>query len=174
MSCGSLFPVIIKRNTAGKAWVRFGIQYSAASAPGAAEVTLALSYAACGKMVGSWRGQLASESTADSFVALTPFIPALLADKIQAAMIVSSQGTSSTGFRARIVVRYAAAMTAVPSTWTDTTDTGSTGPVERNTNLITLTTGGNLYAQLGLAYSSATSGTLATADLAVAVGARRT
>ena len=160
--------ISIATTTALKAWVRFGVTFSSGAAGGAADVGLAVSYAACGSTVGNWKGQLVADSATDSFVAITPFLPSILADKIKAAIIVSSvTGT----FTCRIVVRYAAVLTDVPGAWVNTTDTNSN--TERNTGEITLSNGANMYVQIGLAYS-ASGGGHSTGDVVVSTGIRRT
>lgn len=160
--------ISVAASTAGKAWVRFGVTFSSGAAGGAADVALAVAYAACGSTVGTWRGQLVSDSATDSFLAVSPMVPAILADKIKAAIIVASvTGT----FVCRVVVRYAPTLTDAPGAWVNTTDTNAA--TERNTGEITLTNGSNMYVQIGLAYS-ATGGGHSTADVVVSSGIRRT
>ena len=134
-----------------------------------ADATLALAHAACGSLVGAWSGQLATTVTSDSFIALTPPVPALLADKIKAALIVQSV---TGNVRCRIVVRYFVLTPEAAGAWTNTSNTDVTGADERNTGELTLTNGTNMYVQVGLAYSSSTAA-FAQADVSVSVGARR-
>jgi hypothetical protein len=134
-----------------------------------ADATLALAHAACGSLVGAWSGQLATTVTSDSFIALTPPVPALLADKIKAALIVQSV---TGNFRCRIVVRCFVLTPEAAGAWTNTSNTDVTGADERNTGELTLTNGTNMYVQVGLAYSSSTAA-FAQADVSVSVGARR-
>ena len=164
--------ISVATTTAGKMWVRFGLSFkltTGSTAPGAADATLALAYAACGSLVGAWSGQLTTTVTSDSFIALTPPVPALLADKIKAALIVQSV---SGNFRCRIVVRYFVLTPEAAGAWTNTSNTDVTGADERNTGELTLTNGTNMYVQVGLAYSSSTAA-FAQADVSVSVGARR-
>ncbi|MES2642003.1 MAG: hypothetical protein V4850_21135 [Myxococcota bacterium] len=165
--------ISVANTTAAKMWVRFGLAYNltaGSTAPGAADATLALSYAACGSLIGAWNGQLTTTVTSDSYVAITPMIPALLADKIKAAIIVNSV---TSNFQCRVVVRYGFALKEVAGAWTNTSDTNVSGASQRNTGELTLSNGSNMYVQIGLAYSN-TSAVFAQADVAVSVGARRT
>ena len=118
---------------------------------------------------GAWSGQLPTTVTSDSFIALTPPVPALFADKIKAAIIVQSV---TGNFRCRIVVRTFVLTSEAAGAWTNTSNTDVTGADERNTGELTLTNGTNMYVQVGLAYSSSTAA-FAQADVSVSVGARR-
>jgi hypothetical protein len=160
--------ITISGVTAGKTWIRFGILFSASgTAPAAADVSLALSYVDLGGMLGSWRGPLTATVANDSFMAVTGWVPALLAQQVMAAVQVAA---ATAGFQHKLVYRLATYSQNLAGSWV-AAEANVGGNCERNTGRLPLTLGANMWIQLGIAWS--TSGATATADVAISIGARR-
>lgn len=157
--------------TAAKAWVRWGVAFSMDSggtAPGSADVTLTVAGVVLGEMIGGWRGQLTSSVTSDANIAITGWVPAIWAQKVMAALLVTS---ADANFRCRLRYRTAESSQSAPGSWTNTGDSNQSGNQERVAVDNALSLGSNLWVQFGLAYSSS-SGT-SSADVMVSVGVRR-
>lgn len=169
--------VTVSSYTAGKMWVRWGIAFSinSGTAPTSADVTLSVGTVTKGMAVGSWRGQVATASTADTVVAVSGWVPIAWAQEVFAGILTNSAGTGQT-FKSRLVYRTAVGSQDSPSAWTNTTDTGPTlgGNGARVAQDTTLAPSGVMWIQFGVAYWSTTGGTLSIADLAVSVAVRRT
>lgn len=157
--------------TADKAWVRWGIGFSmntGGTAPGSAEVTLTVAGVAKGMMIGTWSGHLTSSTTSDTNIPVTGWVPAIWAQTVFVALLVTS---AAANFRLRLIVRVAGASKESPGNWANTTDTNNSGNQTRGISDATLAPGSNLWVQFGLAYSSS-SGT-AGGEVSISVGVRR-
>lgn len=164
----------VSATTAGKFFVRFGVQYylgGTAPTDGQADVEVQVSYVSCGSIVGTMTQQLqAFNTTTDSFVAITGWVPAMDADKAVAAFIVSDVANY---FRTQLVYRRAATSIQAPSSWAslegnnyhNTNDETTTGEVS-------LSAGSDMFVQFGVAFSQSTAGSApgqATVSTSVAV-----
>lgn len=158
-----------------KFFVRFGVKYdlSTGSTAASAEVQLQVAYDSCGRVVGASSEQLQATSSTNSFKALTPWLPAMHAAKVKAAMVVNSL----TGdFQWRMTYRTAEHFKEVPSAWTVDWNPGAGGlnpfrtATEVNTTELAPTLTDKMWVQYGIQFNlSSTNQGQATVNAAVAV-----
>lgn len=165
--------VSVSSATAGKAFVRFGLQYnlSAGSTLGYADVASQVTFNACGEVVGTASKRLQTpDSTNTQYEPYTDWIPAVQADKVSAAIV-------ATGFAGNFSDRlaYQTADTSVesPNAWTNLEAGFNSTSGSRNTGELTLTLGTATWVRFGIA-SVLTSGTNGAADVSAMISVRRT
>lgn len=163
----------ISQYTDDKFFVRFGIAYnlSSGSALGAADVAFQISTVSCGKVVGAQTLYLASSTTSDAGVAITGWIPRIIADKLMAAIVFRSK---SGNFQWKFAKRGAGTSIQNPGGWVALSGETSYRTTEGETNSGELTVGDpdEMWVQFGVIYSSSSGAGSASLDLALAV--RRT
>lgn len=167
----------VSATTAGKFFVRFGVQYylgGTAPTDGQADVEVQVSYASCGSIVGTMTQELqAFNTTTDSYVAVTGWVPAIDADKAVAAFVISDIANN---FRTLLAYRKAATSIQSPSGWTSLE--GSTyrnGNGETTTGEVTLSAGTDMFVQFGVAFSQSSAGAApGRATVSTSVAVRRT
>ena len=139
----------------GYFYVRFGVGYdlSEGSTLARADVELLVSFNACGKIAGAINQQLVAMSTTVSYMAVTPFLPTIVAAKVRAAIAAASL----TGdFQWRLAYRTAATNVQNPNAWSTTFDTYHTAG-ELNTGDLTPTISGKMWIQFGIQYNLSSS-----------------
>jgi hypothetical protein len=160
----------ISADTAGAAYVRWGISYTftTGQGPASGNVGMEIAYTRCGEMAGAGTWQLTTTTTAVQYLAVTEFLPSLLVDKVKLAGICSSL---TGNLQWRLVYRTAATSKASPGAWANV-DANTYGAAEVNTGDVALSLSPNMRVQFGIGYflSSAGSG---QATLAAAIGTRR-
>lgn len=144
----------IAATTGPQLYVRFGVKYdlSTGTTAASADVELQVSYDSCGQIVGAVTEQLAATSATKIFLAVTPWVPALHAFQMKAAMVVSSL---SGNFKWRMTYRTAETSKEVPGAWVDDwdpTNNPERGGGEVNTGEIAPTTTGKMWIQFGIEY----------------------
>jgi len=164
----------------GKMYVRFGIAYNCSSGTtnSQADVTLQLSFDACGSIVGSVTLQALAPDTSSYFVAVTGWIPAIDAAKVRAAILASG---AINNFECRLTYRTAQITPEmITDNWATATLEGSyhSGSGEWNTGEITLPTGAvsgriddKMWIQFGLQFK-VSSGTAGQATVSVVTAVR--
>lgn len=152
-------------------YMRVGLAYSLSegSTLGQGDVTLEMSYAACGSVLGSWMGSLTTVTDVDAFVAITEWIPALQADKVMVAFVARSLAGN---FRYRLCYRTATTSAEDGGSWSTTFDAWRTAG-EANTTELALTIGGSMYVQFGIQYALSSGSALGQATISAAVAVRR-
>jgi hypothetical protein len=167
----------VAATTAGKFFVRLGVSYylgGTAPTNGQADVEVQVSYVSCGSIVGSMSQDLqAFNTTTDSHVAITGWIPAIDADKVVAAFVISNLVNN---FRCLLAYRKATTSIQVPSVWASLEgSTYRTGNNETTTGEITLAVGAEMFVQFGLAFSQGTAGQApGEASVSTSVAVRKT
>lgn len=167
--------------TAGKFYIRFGIAYnlSSGSTNSQADVSLQVSYDACGAIVGSTTLQLLAPDTSNYYMAVTGWIRAIDAAKVRAAILASGVVGN---FQCRLTYRTAQIDPATVSDNWGTVNIESSphaGNGEFNTGELTLPTGpgqtgridDKMWIQFGIQYSCS-SGTAGQATVSVATAVR--
>jgi hypothetical protein len=123
-------------------FVRFGASYylGGGATQGEADVELIVSYTQCGSVVGTMTQELqAFNTTSDSIVAITGWIPAMDAEKVIAAFVISDIANN---FRCQLAYRKAETNIQDPSAWSILEGASyRTANGETNTRLLTLTVG---------------------------------
>ncbi len=162
----------ISSDTANKFFMRLGVAYSVSSgtSPAAADVGLELAYDAYGQVVGSTSLDLLTPGTASRHVPITGWIPAIHADKVKAAIVVTNAvGT----FRSQLAYRTATTSQQDTGSWsTNLEGSWHSGDGEFATGELSLSTGSVMWVQLGLEHSLA-SGSNGGAQVDTAVAIRR-
>jgi hypothetical protein len=167
----------VSATTAGKFFVRFGVQYylgGTSPTDGQADVEVQVSYVSCGSIVGTMTQELqAFNTTTDSFVAITGWVPAMDAEKAVAAFVISDLANN---FRTLLVYRKAATSIQTPSGWTSLEGTTyRTANGETTTGEVTLTVGTDMFVQFGVAFSQSSAGSApGRATVSTSVAVRRT
>lgn len=161
----------ISSHTDDAMFVRFGVQYKhdSGGSQAAAELSLEVAYHQCGTVSGAINSQLTTTTSTAQFVAATPWLPALLVEKVKGA---ATCGSLSGNFQWRLVYRTAATSLESPSGWSVVSDLSApytSGDV--NTGDLSVTLTGKMWVQFGVQYVS-TSGD-GQASLACVVGTRR-
>jgi hypothetical protein len=135
-------------------------------------VALAVSYVQCGKVVGNWTGHVESRSTEDLVYAITGWIPAILAEKIEVAGFIGSLGGNC---QLMVVYRTATTSTESPNTWTltDLEAAWHTADGEFNTGELTLSITSHMWVQLGIKVRNSSGATLGQADVSTTSCVRR-
>lgn len=162
----------ISASTAGKMFVRFGVAYKFASGESqcSADVELEVSYKQCGDLVGAATHQLSTVTTDDQYVAITPWLPGILVDKVKAALIINSL---TGNFRCRLAYRTAPTSKESPSGWNLVTDANAPYTAgEFCTSDLPVTVGSNMCIQFGLMYDLSAAGS-GQATVAAVIGTRR-
>jgi hypothetical protein len=162
----------VASTTATPMFARFGVAYnlSSGSALGAADVSLELTWVACGQMAGGGTFAIQSPNTTSHYVAVTPWIPCILAELVKAALIVT--GTLGT-FRCQLSYRTATAVKESPSAWASNWEgLWHGGDGEYSTGELTPSLGSAMWVQFGVEHSL-NSGSDGEAIVAVTVGVRR-
>ena len=161
----------ISSSTGGNFFVRFGLAYnlSSGSTPGQADVSVELSDDSCGAIVGSAATTLQATSTADGFIAVTRWIPALQAEKLKYAVVCNSL----TGLiQYRPCYRTATTSPQDPSAWSTTMDSWRTTG-EICTGELSPTVSTEMWVQGGLQTALSSGSSLGQAFFAVVVAARK-
>ncbi len=166
---------------AGKFYVRFGIGFniSSGSTNSQADVTLQLSYDACGLVAGGVTLQALAPDTSNYFAPVTGWLQAIDAVKVLAAILVSG---ALNNFQCRLTYRTATTDTGVVTdNWAVVNlEAGwHAGNGEFNTGTLTLPTGvgqtgridDKMWIQFGLQFS-VSSGTAGQATVSVATAVR--
>lgn len=154
--------------TAGKMFIRFGLAYctTATGAPPSGDVSLVVSTLSFGDLIGGFTGQLTTTSSTGTPLILTAMVPALMAEKVKASFLLTSISGS---FQCQLAYRVADTSKDAPGAWNTigsaVTATGVLGDT-------TITVGASMWVQFALIYSLS-GGSLATASVSVAVGARK-
>ena len=160
--------ISIAATTASKFWVRFGIGYSLSSgtALSQADISLSVSYTQCGQVLGSRSNALASSTSSDAYVLISPWVAGLLVDKMKAITICRSlTGT----FEWRLCYRTATTSKEDPSAWT-LLEANAHGAGEFNSGELTLSgIGGAMYIQFGLMYHATSGAGQAQVDTVVSI-----
>lgn len=162
--------------TAGKMFVRFGIQYflgGTAPTNGEADVEVQISTVSCGAIIGSMTQELqAFNTTTDSFVAITGWIPAVDAEKAVAAFVISDLANN---FRCLLVYRTAETNIQMPGAWISLQGTNYWNQDgETTTGEVTLTVGSKMFVQFGIAFSQSAAGAApGRASVSTSVAVRR-
>ncbi len=164
----------VAATTAGKMFVRFGFSYylgGTAPTDGQADVEVQVSYLSCGSIVGTMTQELqAFNTTTDSYVAVTGWIPAIDVSKVNAAFVIAGL---SGNFQCQLAVRTAATSIQAPSTWSKLEGASyRTSNGETTTSELTVTAGSDMFVQFGVAFCQSTAGAApgqATVSTAVAV-----
>lgn len=159
-------------------FVRFGVAYkiSSGATPSRADVSLEVSFDQCGKSVGARSFTVSTDLGSGSkiTVPITDFFPAISADKLKCAIIVSG---ASSDFRCELAYRPAATSKQSPGSWNSSfTPAGPTysGNTEDCTEELAPSSAVTaMWMQVGLSYWSNTGGTLAQATIEVASAIRR-
>ena len=163
----------VASHTAVPMFARFGVAYnlSGGGSLGAADVSLELSWVACGQMAGGGTYVIQSPNTTSHYVAVTPWIPCLHAELVKAALIV----TATLGnFRCQLAYRTAATRKEFPSAWSSNWENNAWhgGNGEYTTGELPPTLGTNMWVQIGIEHQLS-SGSDGEAIVSVAVGVRR-
>jgi hypothetical protein len=101
---------------------------------------------------------------------LTGWIPALEADKVEAAVVTDA---SSTDWEGRLAYRTAEVVTESTSAWSVLEAGYTTGSGERNTGELTLSISSKMWVQFGLAYRMKSAGSFTQATVTAAVMVRK-
>ena len=105
----------VSGDTASKFLVRVGVAYKSGDGNFAqADVALDLSYFACGQLVGSRTFHVYTAGTGDQYEPLTGWIPALLADKVKAVIVLTG---AAPDFQCELAYRTATTTKEEPSAW---------------------------------------------------------
>lgn len=164
----------IAGTTGGKMFVRFGVNYylgGTSPTYGEADVEVVTAYTQCGHLVGAMTQELqVFNTTTDSYVAITGWLPAIEAQKVVAAFVISGLLGN---FRCQLAYRTAIASIQVPSSWALLEGAVyRTANGETTTGEITLSITSKMYVQFGIAFSQSTAGSApgqATVSTSVAV-----
>lgn len=160
--------------TSGQMFVRFGVSYylgGTAPTNGQADVDVQVSYVSCGSIVGTVTQELqAFNTTTDSYVAITGWIPSMEADIVVAAFVLSG---ISNNFRCLLAYRTATTSIQAPSNWASLEGSSyRTTNNETSSGEISLSIGGEMFVQFGIAFSQSSAGAApgqCTVSTAVAV-----
>lgn len=161
----------VSSNTDEAMFIRFGVAYNYTSGqePASADVELEVSYHQCGQIAGAATHQLFATTGTAQFIAVTPWLPALLVEEVKAA----ASATSVTGnFQWRLVYRTAATSKESPGAWAVVTDNNapySSGDINTGDLPVSLT--GKMWVQLGVQFLSSSG--IAQASLGIVIGTRR-
>ena len=157
-------------------WVRFGVTYylSGGTPPvsGQADVELQCAWTSCGSLVGTMSQELqAYNTTTNSFVAITGWVPAVDADKVFAVFSIAGLSGS---FNCQLAYRAAATSIQSPGSW-NLLGSAKTSNGETATAEIALTLGSYMFVQFGLAFNQSTANQVTgQATVATAVAVRKT
>ena len=170
----------VSADTEDVMFVRFGFTaFLGGTTPtnGQADVEVQTSVVSCGRLVGAWTQELnVYNTTSNAWVAVTGWIPAVEADKVLAAFVLTGVAGD---FRCLFGYRSAATNTQLVTTgWTSLEGTTyRTTAGESNTTLLTLPSlAGDMFVQFGVAYSQSSAGLAppGQATVSVATAVRRT
>jgi hypothetical protein len=140
----------ISGTTANKMWRRYGIKYDLTSGSAAtADVELQVVENTCGEVLTSWSGVLVASTSTRAFQEVGMWVPASLAKKIKAAVVVNSL---SGNFQWCLTYRTATTSKDVPDAWTADWDTLRTA-TEVNTGELSPTLTGKMWVQIGIQYN---------------------
>lgn len=162
----------VSASTSTPMFVRFGVAYnlSSGSTPGQADVRVDLSWPACGQAAGGGTFALLAPDTNSRYQAISGWIPAIFADIVKAAIVV----TATIGnFRCQLAFRTATSVKESPSAWSSNLEElwhGGNG--EFTTGEKTLSVSSSMWVQIGVEYSLS-SGTNGSAQVSVAAAVRR-
>lgn len=151
----------ISGTTSTKMWRRYGIKYDlTAGSAATADVELQVAENSCGQVLATWSGVLVASSTTRAYQEIGMWVPAILAQKIKAAIVVNSL---SGNFQWRLTYRTATTSKESPSAWTsdwDTTNNPDRTAGEVNTGELSPSLSGKMWVQIGIQYnlSGATAG----------------
>lgn len=165
---GELCSDIITPDFSGVAFVRFGLAYKIASGTiGQADVSYQLTYESCGRVVGTQQLSPVTSSTANSFLPLTGWLPALQAEVMKAVVVM----TGKTGnFRCRLSYRTATTSPESPGSWN--ADVAGTSYMDTdgsyNTDEVSMSVSAAMWVQVGLQFNSTSAGVFSTANLTIA------
>lgn len=165
----------IATTTAANFWVRFGVSYylgGTTPTSGQADVEAQVSYTACGSMVGSMTQELqVYNTTSNSFVAISGWVPAVDADKVVAAFVITNIGSN---FQCQLAYRTAATSIQATSVW-NLIGTVQNANGETATTELALSLSGQMFVQFGLAFSQSAAGAApGRASVSTAVAVRKT
>ncbi len=167
----------ISSTTASEFYVRFGVGYELGGTGGThgqSDVSMSVSYTTCGRVIGSRTTQLQATSTSTSYEPMTPWVPAIAAERFKAAFVLTG---ADADFRYRFAFRTAKAITESPEAWDDSLEASWRSPTggedEHDTGELTpngIST--DMWVQLGVAYKADASG-LVNGTLSGAFAVRR-
>jgi hypothetical protein len=164
--------ISVASSTAGAMWVRFGVAYnlSSGSSLGSADVTLIVSDDRCGQVAGNATNTLHTTSTrTNTYVAVTGWIPAIMANKVKAALVATAlQGP----IQWRLAMRTATTAPELPNAWSTTFDTWRTTAAEICTGELSTSITGDMWVQFGIQYILS-SGSFGNVIVAATVAVRK-
>ena len=164
--------VDIATDTASKLYMRVGVAHSLSSGSslGGADVTLDLSYVACGRIVSTVSREYLAYSTTSVSQAISGWLPALEVEEIKVGVVVSGLTGNA---QWRICWRIATTSTEAPGAWTTTESFRNTNNTEVNTGEITISAASDMYIQIGAEVSLSSGSTPAQVTLVTALAVRR-
>ena len=163
--------------TAGRFFVRPGISYylgGTAPTHGQADVEVQVSSVQCGSIIATMTQDLQAFNTiTDAFAVCSGWVPAIDADKVLAAFVISGLLNN---FRCQLAYRTATTSIQSPSAWALLEGAAyRTANGETTTGEIVLSIGGQMFVQFGIAYSQSTAGAApGQATVSTTVAVRRT
>ncbi len=166
----------ISAATAGQMFVRFGVAaYLSGSNPvsGQADVEVQVAPVSCGRAIASVTGEyLVYNTTSDSIVSLTEWIPAVDVEKVAAVFIVSDIANA---FECTLVYRTAETNIHNPGSWQAFAGLNPVSSVgETGTGELALSAGSKMFVQVGLAYRQSSAGSApGRATLTTIIAVRR-
>ncbi len=148
----------------GVSLVRFGIAYKlTTSGLGQADVAVQLCYESCGRVLGSQTLALATNSTTNSYVPVTGWVPRMSAEVVRAVAVCRAEGN----FRWKLAYRLAETSIEDPGGWNPLEDDYHTTG-EDITDDLTPTFDLEMWVQFGLMYSTSdATQTSATVSISV-------
>jgi len=157
--------------TAAKMWVRFGVAYKSVTADIYTQGDLALqcAYHQCGQMIGTASSELLAPDTSDYYWPVTGWLPAILAQKVKMALIVTGAHSQ---FKTRVAYQTAATSPEVPDAWSTTFDTWRSGDQEVCTGELSPTLTAKMWVRFGVQYACGT-GTNLPGNVSTSTGIRR-
>ena len=162
--------------TEGQMYFRLGVSHkiNSGTTPAKADYAFQAVYNQCGKLAGTWSGNLEATSTTDVRVQpVTGWMPYAEAEKVMMAIIIASM-TGAIKFM--VVWRTATASQESPKDWVITPDKEAawhTANEETTTAQLTPGVVGDMWIQFGLKYLLG-NGTFGRADVTTATCVRKT
>lgn len=159
----------LSASTSANMYFRLGVQFASSSGLSESDLTFQVSYEACGSIVAMETHELIATSTSAVVKSIGGWMPAITADKVKAAIIVS--GIQGANFQVQLVYRTATASREDPGSWTSL-DTLRTGAGEFAVSDQTLSIGGQMWVQFGIKYILS-SGSLGGATVSTTIAVRK-
>lgn len=163
--------------TSGQAGIQFGISYmlsGGAPTDAQADVEVTISYLSCGKSVGTRTQELNTfNTTTNTNVAITGWLPALGVDAVVAFFIISGLANN---LRLQLCYRTAATSIQAAGAWNLLEGANyRTGDGETSTTELAMSLSAVMFVQFGIAYSQSTAvAAPGTASVTTTVWTRRT